>query len=432
MQQRCYSMGRSPRRESGILMPLFAIAMLAILAIAGLALDGAHAMLSKTRLQNVVDAAALSAAKTLMVTGDAILADAEARQTFAQNAALAGNGELASAYNGGEITLSITFSQTLVPFVPGTSPEEYVRVAATDFRLTTWLTRVLGHTETNVAASAVAGPQYFAAEPPPGTEVCNIAPMMVCGDPNDPDDPDDDSDSVFGYTLDQVDVLKQTSQGQIGPGNFQLFQLGSSPSGSDIRDGMAGAYDQCYTVNDSVTIDTAPGNKIGPAFQGLNTRFGEYQGGGLDPDDYPPDVITTQSSENFSYDPDTDTIYYGNQPFDPATQSFFDYYEYREDLDNATEGGSYQGTPGRRLLAAAVGDCTDVPNGQAEVPLLGFLCYYLIQDLPVGQGNEAEVFGQFISDPACLVSGSASTEPPEGEVFGYKIVLYKDESAEAS
>jgi hypothetical protein len=79
-----------------------------------------------------------------------------------------------------------------------------------------------------------------------------------------------------------------------------------------------------------------------------------------------------------------------------------------------------------------VGDCTNTPNGQAEVPLLGFLCYYLIQTLPVGQGNEAEVYGQFISDPACLVNGSASTEPPPGEAFGYKIVLYKDESAEAS
>ena len=427
-----YSMSVAWQRERGVIMPLFAIAMLAILAIAGLALDGAHAMLSKTRLQNVVDAAALSAAKTLMLTSDPVLADAEARQTFAQNAGLPGNGALADAYNGGDITLSITFSQTLHPFVPGTSPEEYVRVAATDFRLPTWFIRVLGYDETNVAASAVAGPQYFATEPPPGTEVCNIAPMMVCGDPGDPDDPDNPDDSIFGYTLDEVDVLKQSSQGQIGPGNFQLFQLGDSASGADVRDGMAGAYDQCLTVNASVTIDTSPGNKIGPAFQGLNTRFGLYQGGGLNPDDYPPDVITTESLEDFSYDPDTDTIYYGDQPFDPNAQSFFDYYEYNDDVEDEAQDGNYEGTPYRRLLGVAVGDCTNVPNGQAEVPLLGFLCYYLIQTLPVGQGNEAEVYGQFISDPACLVNGSASTEPPPGEAFGYKIVLYKDESAEAS
>ena len=50
----------SRKKQSGSVLVLIVIAMLAMLGIAGLAMDGGHAMLNKTRLQNTVDAAALS------------------------------------------------------------------------------------------------------------------------------------------------------------------------------------------------------------------------------------------------------------------------------------------------------------------------------------------------------------------------------------
>ena len=53
------------KRERGAVMVLFVIALVAIIGAAGLALDSGHTMLNKTRLQNTVDAAALSGAKTL-------------------------------------------------------------------------------------------------------------------------------------------------------------------------------------------------------------------------------------------------------------------------------------------------------------------------------------------------------------------------------
>ena len=54
-----------PERQQGAVAILLTVAMVALLAMAGLALDGGHLLLNKTRLQNAVDAAALSGAKTL-------------------------------------------------------------------------------------------------------------------------------------------------------------------------------------------------------------------------------------------------------------------------------------------------------------------------------------------------------------------------------
>ena len=112
---------------------LVTIAMLMMLGIVGLALDGAHGILNKSRLQNTVDSAALSAAKTLDQTkGDTVAALAEALSMFGTNAAGAGNGEIRASYDAGGVQVAVQFSNTLVPFAPGTIPAQYVRVRATN------------------------------------------------------------------------------------------------------------------------------------------------------------------------------------------------------------------------------------------------------------------------------------------------------------
>ena len=55
-------MNQLPNKQQGAVLILVVAAMVAMLGMAGLALDGGHAMLNKTRLQNTVDAAALSGA----------------------------------------------------------------------------------------------------------------------------------------------------------------------------------------------------------------------------------------------------------------------------------------------------------------------------------------------------------------------------------
>ncbi|MGA1640695.1 MAG: Tad domain-containing protein, partial [Steroidobacteraceae bacterium] len=67
-------------------MIIIVAGLLAILAMAGLALDGGHLFLNKTRLQNMVDAAALAGAKSLQQNaGNTAAATAAARNIFRQN-----------------------------------------------------------------------------------------------------------------------------------------------------------------------------------------------------------------------------------------------------------------------------------------------------------------------------------------------------------
>jgi hypothetical protein len=411
------------KRQRGIVMVLVTIAMLAMLGIVGLALDGGHEMLNKTRLQNVVDAAALSAAKTLDQTNDTALAQAEALGMFNANAAVNGNAEIQSSYAGGDLNVTIQFSNTLVPFAPGTAPARYVRVRATNLRLPGWFIPVMGVDEKVVGASAISGPS------PTLENICNIAPMMVCGDPAAAAA----GDPYYGYKVGQPDVLKTGSTGgnfQVGPGNFQLVRLDGAAGGADIRRELAGDYNACVNLND--TIPTEPGNTVGPVVQGLNTRLGIYSGpmNGKQ-SQYPPDVITKQVNPNLTYNSTTDVISYQGTPINPnGPQPFYDYEDYLNDIDNNTyDNPPLDGNPpgigsfGRRILAVPVGDCSGSVNGQGNVPLMGVLCFHMLQEV-VQKGNEADVFGQFIGD-GCGVTGTPGPAPATGP-GPYIIQLYKD------
>ena len=122
---------RLRQRQRGAALALFTIALLAILGMAGLGLDSGHFAVQYTRLQNTLDAAALAGAKSLAETGgDTTTATQHVNNMIANNADNAGNTALNTAYTGGQMTISMQFSNTLLPWAPGTTPARYVRVAA--------------------------------------------------------------------------------------------------------------------------------------------------------------------------------------------------------------------------------------------------------------------------------------------------------------
>lgn len=410
------------RHQGGVVMVLFVVALVAMLGMVGLAVDSAHGMLNKTRLQNVVDAAALSAAKTLDVGSDTALAAAEALDMFTDNAAESGHDAIASAYASGELTVTVQFSTTLDPFVPGSVPAQYVRVIADGMAVPGVLIPVLGIDELPVGASAVAGPS------PTLGQVCNIAPMMACGSAADPTDP------YFGYTPGEVTVLKTSSGGggdfEVGPGNFQLVRLDGASGAADIRSALAGSYDGCVTPSDD-TIPTEPGNTIGPVAQGLNTRLGDYAGpmGGTR-DQHPPDHVLDQITPMTYED---GIVYYDGTPNPTSDDLPFDYQDY---VNHTLDPGYWSdyaadGKPFRRVLRMPVGQCDGTTSGQGDVPLLGVLCFFLMQEV-VQKGNEAEVFGQFMgADAACPVTGKPGPQPVTGP-GPYRIQLYKDPDGSAA
>ena len=397
--------------QRGAVVLLLAAAMLALLATVGLTIDTSHVTFNKNYLQSTVDAAALSAAKTLDDTmGNTGASTAAAMSIFNDNAA--NHTELQKAIDSGDLQVVVQYSTTLQPFAPGTAPENYVRVVASNFTMWNGLTSLVGVTDMETAASAVAGPS------PTIDNACNIAPMMVCGDPGA-------GAPYWGYQPDVLDVLKTASGGssEVGPGNFQLIRLGGGQGGAEVRSNMAGDYAGCIEANDS--IETEPGNSVGPTVQGLNTRFGQYSGP-VSAADYPPDVVVREPNPNLTYDSSTDVVQQNGQTVAYGYEIDYAYDDYTTDVSGANythpPPNSGIGAFDRRVLTVPIGDCSSTTNGQGTVPLLGFGCYYLIQPAKQ-QGTESHVYGQFVDD--CEAGGVPGPNPGSGP-GPYVIQLYRD------
>ena len=406
-------------RQRGVAMPLVVVGLVAMLAIAGLALDSSHAFVNKTRLQNTADAAALAAAKVYDQTADTVPSTAAANSIFGLNTDGNGNFEIDNAYDGGDISVVVQYSTTLNPFVPsGVGP--YVRVIATGFSMETGLSAVIGISEMAVAASAVAGPS------PTIDNACGIAPLVVCA--IDADAP------YFGFTPDNLMVLKPSpgDHSDVGPGNYKLLRL-NCPGGACVREAMAGEYDACATTD--TTVDTEPGVTAGPTSQGFNTRFGEYAGP-VSSSDYPPDVVvhgTSPPLETHLDENDEDVITWGDDTnivqtaadlIDDSGEAY-DYadYKYRTEhgIHDYSPDGSPAGVEGRRVLALPVADCTGDETGQSMLDVKGFACFFMLQK--ISGGTDKNIFGQFTD--GCLAGGAAGPNPGSGP-GPYLIQLYKD------
>jgi hypothetical protein len=415
-----------PPRQRGAVLVLFMAGLIAILAVAGLALDGSHQMLNKTRLQNAVDASALAAARVLDQTNDTDAARTEALRMFADNADDAGNREMNN--RAGSITVAVEFSQTVNPFAPGTSPPEYVRVRATGFTMPAWLTQVIGIDTKTVAASAVSGPS------PTIVNACKLVPLIICGDeaagaPN------------YGYEDDQLVALKSGSQGDgpddIGPGNYQWAALGAS--GADAqRDALAGGYEgDC--IGPGTQVPTEPGNMAGPARDAIGTRFNIFKGTMKGTEDkFPSDVITDQPEPPLKFDPDNSSITQAGNPVSPLTEASQIDFNY-DDYTAALEAGQYdvppesaggKGRSGRRILPVVIAKCDGLANGRSEVEALGVGCFFLLQEMPTSStGKESYIFGEFVE--SCNANGTAGPEPTV--IPGpYLIQLYKDSGSHDS
>jgi hypothetical protein len=386
----------SRRRHAGVILPMVAGAMLALLAVAALALDTSHAYLNKARLQNSLDAGALAGARVLATSKDDAAARTAAGEVFQRNAAAPGNGELLRALAVQGVEVIVETSNTLIPFAPGSDPPQYVRIRAEGLSFASWFAQVVGLAEKGLRGSAVAGPLPVGCPD-------NVTPIMVCGDPEQPD---------FGYERGSVITLKYSSSGSpdVGPGNFQLIRMGGEAGANVVRAGLAGDYEQvgCSVVNDEGMIETQPGNMVGPVQDGLNTRFGLY-GGPMSNrrEDFPPDTITRHAE------------------YDPASP---DSWNYRySDYVADQEAGRFtepDGVAGRREIAVAIADCSGNDTGQSQLALHGFGCFFLLD--PVNRkGNDAEIYGEFVE--TCLVRGGAAN-PSEEHDLGQpqEVVLYKD------
>jgi Flp pilus assembly protein TadG len=394
-------------RQRGITLVVITLAMTALLAMAGLALDIGRLVGDKARLQSTVDAAALTAAKILDTTGSTVAATAAANNLFTINAAQ--QPDLAAAL--GNVTFE--YSNTLAPFAPGSAPPLYTRVSATGFSIAATLSSVLGFDNFNLAASAIAGPS------PTLGNACNLAPMMMCGTVPTGVAP------VYGYSVGQVTALQLspgTSPATLAPG--YLLQQASGINSQDQD--FAGGYAACSTVGNTEPAQT--GTTPTPMAQGLDTRFNEYLSGDVNSGSYPPDAITTQpagADRLKCTGPTCATIAtVGGTVITNASQ--YPLYSYEGMYQPNLQAGNYTNPPApngngvvdRRVLAVPVGDCTAAAPGPNSVPVLGLACVFMLQDVDPIAG---QVFAEVLS--SCEVNGTPGPTPNNGP-GPYSIQLY--------
>jgi hypothetical protein len=399
-------------REKGSILTLLAVALFSLLAMAGLAMDFGHVYVGRSSLQNALDAAALSAAKSVNNGKSTEDASADGTATFGEHlmGILADKGA----------TPTFEYSETLLPFVAGAvSPDaRYVRAAVANLPIPTTLLQVVpGIGESLVVAgTAVAGPI------PVGNadegETCDLVPLVACADVDADGNYDGDcSDgSCFGYDVVSADtpsdttITLKTGSGnsndwEVGAGNFQLAELACGSGGACVREELAGAGTGCIDNSDP-NIHTKPGDTVGPSAQGFNTRFGQYQGP-VSMDEAPPDVVTTSGP-------------YHN--YLAAVES--DAWNYVP----VEDGGV--GVHGRRILAVQIGNCTGTTNGSGTVQRLGIGCFFMTEPAS-HSGNTQQIVGQFIGE--CQAEGDVAEDPGAGpSATTYKIVLYKDPDTDES
>lgn len=432
---------RNSQRGAAMLLVVFG--MLAILAMAGLALDSGHLFLSKTRLQNMVDSAALAGAKTLdQYAGETSRARQAAKEAFSANAAAEGHQEIADAFSADDLV--IEFSDTVNPFVAGGSGR-YIRVKALGVDLPSWIVQIIGVDDLAVSATAVAGPSVGLQG-----KVCNVIPVMVCGDPLQ--NPASGAETFWGYEKGAIEVLKTVAVPKgpkddwatLGPGNFQLINPGDGDTGALLRAGLAGDYADCADLQGGVA-PSKPGNTAGPTRVGINTRFGIYDApfnGGEYQELYPPDVVTTRQSVSLSTNVVTEGDWQRERVFLDGVQltaenvgtyanDLFTYDDYLEQV--RTESGDFNpdGVFDRRKVVVPVVDCTGKTPGASDAPVMGLACFFLLDPLDEKGGNndESRLYGEFLEN--CSVNGVPGNNP-EVNSDVYRIQLYDDSASKDS
>ena len=441
------------RRQRGAVMIIFAIGMLAILAMTGLAIDGSHMLLNKTRLQNMVDSSALAGARVINNANNLAAARQTAQQMLIDNANAAGNREFALALGGfaaggpnqcgvqadGNVHVCVQFSSTYPDFDPASwdptpGALNYVRVAVSGYTLPNYFVQVLSlfgyDPQKTISASAIAGPSPPLDSEGADSPTCNMVPIIMCGNKAAGEDND------WGFPTDRLFTMKYGPiQGgctaPAGHGNFQLADIQGGGAAA-VRDQLAGGT-ECVDLGGFV--DTKTGN-VASIRDALNTRFGDYRGAFNDPAAYPADVNTNEPDppmeyvENDKKDCSDDEIHQGNDnPVAYPGDIDFNHTNYT----SQNQGGfpNPNGVEGRRYLRTIVADCTvdhgsgGAGHGKQNFEVLGAACMFLSQRLPQS-GGESFIFGEFLE--SCGAAGNPGNTDPSGSGL-YRIQLYHDFSS---
>lgn len=268
---------RLARREDGFILVFMAVAVPALLALVGLALDGLNLVTLDTRTANLADATALAAANKLDRSAGAIPAARAAALALVADAPPAWRRET-------KPRLTFRFGRTMddlrgrggQPLADTGGPEaDYVEVRARAASLTTSFLQLVGAGTAPIERRAVAESHYYA---------CGVTPALLCvPDP-----------AAFAASARPGQQYLLRMDGNAEAGSIALLDR---PDAADPRQVLRTLADDaprfCYADGVRLRRNVAPFDYD----EAVNLRFDRYTGrtGPISPDfaGYPPapDII---------------------------------------------------------------------------------------------------------------------------------------------
>lgn len=399
-------------RQSGTVMILFAVSLVALLGFVALAVDLGTLYVRKSELQNAADAAALSGARELDGTRAGVQrAQQAAIDTAARNLADFGataidiGAEHIRFATSGDAADDAWIGLAAVADDASAAPLGFIKVDTSGIApgtIATWFARVFESNETSTRGRAVAG-----------KTLCDVLPIFTCtlG-----------AGANHGFVLGQSYPLtanySKDSQQYIGPGNVGWLDP-RSPKGDKV---IIGAKDMARVICSGATLCYQAGNvasltqkAFGPMADALNTRFGVYKGSMKKTDaaacpadtnikEYTPAVADwlkpkagSQAEVHWSaYRPDdlagaTPKIDAGKYPGSGTP------YQNRSDKSFYTDPGSVPKKDGRRILNIALADCaaSNVNGSGNPVEVVAF-GRFLMQTQAYENGSVKGFYGEFL------------------------------------
>lgn len=276
--------------QSGAVAATYALAIIPLVAILGLAFDYARVVGMDSELQAAADQAALAGATQLTRSaGSMERAVAAIQGGLVSNSTLLSNDGAGGTVAITDANVQVVFYDTKADAEAGTNPiasTETGRFSEAGFVQVTVDTRaanyaftpIVGALQGQLAASAVAGV---------GSALCRIPPLMICNPDEDSPansgvaNPDFDAASRVGFGL----LAKPGGGSQWTPGNYGYLDLGANGAvGVRQALGWDGPPGQCLSqsgvdTDEPAEVDTQTGN-IASGPQAINTRFDIYEAQG--------------------------------------------------------------------------------------------------------------------------------------------------------
>lgn len=472
-------------KQSGNVLVMTALTLFVILGMAGLALDMGHSYDNKTRLQNSVDAAALSAAMKILEELQANLpagtnvsvANAETAGTATYQANLDSFG---SSWLTSPSAIQYCWSHDLQDFstcetdLDPDDPVFFVRAQVANTSLNNFFLQLFGAGNTrSVGAIAVAGTIGNGVD-------CNIAPFFVCDNSPDVNNPDTDcSDGqCFGNPVNTNPAAPPDPAHffQIDVGAHMTLPVISASCSPPTRR----SDPNCVWVQDKATVSATPTNVVitktassqwnfnnNITFNGNRLLLNLYDINGqssgasdvrkniiiptscIDPND-----SDTQPGNVSSIDKAINALFGEPPPSNgsvgvPNSINIADYYDYlsanpvsfryyKLEYDNPSNGFTSPNTRyHQRLKSVPVVKCQSTMGGNvSNLEINGYACFFLnrrmhnpsdpvpLRHYAIDDNNEDFIIAEHINNQFCPpVEGVQGGNPTS--VLDAKIVLFQ-------